>query len=84
MKVVKKTDEWKILQKRSGRYAVKRANGDSVNGEDKLKILAAEGLAAKPAKKAAPKAEATPAAEAEAEPAEAEPAEAEDTEKPAE
>jgi hypothetical protein len=77
MKAVKKTDEWKILQKRSGRYAVQQANGDFVNGEDKLKILTAEGLAAKPPKKAASKAEAAPAAEAE-------PAEAEETEKPAE
>jgi hypothetical protein len=74
MKVVKKTDEWKILQKRSGRYAVQQAGGNFLNGEDKLKILAAEGLAAKPPKKAPPKAEAAPAAEAEAE----------ETEKPAE
>ena len=80
MKVVKKTDEWKILQKRSGRYAVQQASGNFLNGDDKLKILAAEGLAAKPAEKAPPKAE----AEAEAESAEAKPAEAEETEKPAE
>ena len=81
MKVVKKTDEWKILQKRSGRYAVQQASGNFVNGEDKLKILTAEGLAAKPPKKAEPKAEAAPAAEAEAEPAKEE---AEESEKPAE
>ena len=79
MKVVKKTDEWKILQKRSGRYAVQQASGNFLNGDDKLKILAAEGLAAKPPKKAEPKAEAAPAAEAEAESAEAE-----KTEKPTE
>ena len=79
MKVVKKTDEWKILQKRSGRYAVQQASGNFVNGEDKLKILSAEGLAAKPPKKAPPKAEAAPAAEAE--PAKED---AEATEKPAE
>ncbi len=86
MKVVKKTDEWKILQKRSGRYAVRQANGNFVNGEDKLKILTAEGLAAKPPKKAEPKAEAAPAAEAEPakEEAEVEPAKAEESEKPAE
>ena len=79
MKVVKKTDEWKILQKRSGRYAVQQAGGNFLNGDDKLKILAAEGLAAKPPKKAPPKAEAAPAAEAE--PAKED---AEATEKPAE
>jgi hypothetical protein len=44
MKSVKKTAEYEILQKRSGRYAVRNPSKKWVNGDDKAKILAAEGL----------------------------------------
>ena len=43
MKEVKKTSEYTIYQKRNGRHAVKGSNG-YVNGEEKAKILLAEGL----------------------------------------
>jgi hypothetical protein len=44
MKAVKKSSEYTVYQKRSGRYAVKGANAKWVNGDDKVKILVAEGL----------------------------------------
>ena len=44
MKVVKKTDEYTIFQRGDERYAVKDANKNAVNGEEKVKILLAEGL----------------------------------------
>ena len=74
VKVVKKTKEWSILEKRSGRHAVRDANGNYVNGDEKLTILTSAGLAKAPEKKAEPAPEA---------PAEAEAAAAEE-EKPAE
>lgn len=82
MKVVKKTNEWSIFEKRSGRYAVRAANGSFVNGDEKLTILAGAGLAKKPEKKAEP-APAEAAAEEAAPAAEEGAAEAEE-EKPAE
>ncbi len=44
MKVTKKTAEYTIYQKRNNRYAVKGAEGKLLNGEDKVKVLLAEGL----------------------------------------
>lgn len=44
MKVVKKTAEYTVFQKRNSRYSVQDANKKTVNGEDKVKILLAEGL----------------------------------------
>lgn len=44
MKVVKTTDEYTIFQRRDNRYAVKDASKKAVNGEEKAKILLAEGL----------------------------------------
>ncbi|MCB1668361.1 MAG: hypothetical protein R3E73_13540 [Porticoccaceae bacterium] len=44
MKVIKKTDDYTVYQKRSGRYAVKGTDKKWVNAEDKVKILLAEGL----------------------------------------
>lgn len=44
MKVVKKTPEYTVYEKRSKRYAVKGAGNKWVNGEDKVKILLAEKL----------------------------------------
>jgi hypothetical protein len=58
MKKLKSTAEHTIYEKRSGRYAVKDKRKHWVRGDDKVAVLAAEGLV----KKAEPK----PAAEAEA------------------
>ena len=70
MKVVKKTDEYAILQRRDNRYAVVDSNKSPINGSDKAKILSAEGLIKIPEPKAAAAEEEAPAeesAEAEAE-----------------
>ncbi|MEP5567503.1 MAG: hypothetical protein ABJN62_06700 [Halioglobus sp.] len=44
MKLVKKTDEYSIFKRSDDRYAVKDANKNAVNGEEKIKILLAEDL----------------------------------------
>lgn len=44
MENVKKTAEYTILKKRSGRYAVRGAKKQWITGEDKVKILLAEKL----------------------------------------
>lgn len=44
MKVVKKTSEYTVTQRRDGRYAVIDANKKPINGDDKVKILVAEDL----------------------------------------
>ncbi|MGB1111399.1 MAG: hypothetical protein ACPG4N_13645, partial [Gammaproteobacteria bacterium] len=44
MKVVKQTDEYTILARRDGRHAVKSADRQFIHGEEKTKILLAEGL----------------------------------------
>jgi hypothetical protein len=44
MKVVKKTKEYVVYQKSSGRYAVKGADKNWVNADEKVKILLAEKL----------------------------------------
>lgn len=62
MQEVKKTAEYTIFKKKNGRYAVKGANRQWVNGEEKTKILlandlikvSAPGPAATPAEEAAP------------------------------
>ncbi len=50
MEVVKKTGDFTIVKKRSGRYGVKSAKGEWINADKKIEILLAEGLikAAKP------------------------------------
>jgi hypothetical protein len=63
MKLVKKTDEYSIFQRGDERYAVKDANRKAVNGDEKVRILSAEGLVKAPA----PKAVEAPAEEAPAE-----------------
>lgn len=64
MKVIAKTDEYTIYQKRNERYGVKDANRAWVNGDAKVAILREHKLIAEPAVKApAPE----PAAEAPAE-----------------
>ena len=70
MESVKKTAEYEILKKRSGRYAVRSADREWISGDEKVKILVEEKLI----KAAAPK-------PAEPEPVEEEaPAEAEASE----
>ncbi len=87
MKLVKKTAEYSIYKRSDDRYAVKDANKQPINGEEKVKILVAEDLIkvtlpAEPAEEAVEEeaAEESPAEEAAAE----EPAEAEAEEAPAE
>jgi hypothetical protein len=73
MKVVKKTDEYTIMQRRDNRHAVVDSSGKAINGDDKAKILSAEGLIKISEPKAAePAAEEAPAEEAAEAPAEAE------------
>ena len=63
MEVVKKTDAGTIYKKRNGRYGVKNSANKWINGEEKTKILAAEGLIKIAVAAPAPKEEA-PAEEA--------------------
>ncbi|PIP93868.1 MAG: hypothetical protein COW00_04730 [Bdellovibrio sp. CG12_big_fil_rev_8_21_14_0_65_39_13] len=51
MEVVKKTDSYTIIKKRSGRFGVKHKNGRWINGDEKTKVLLAEGLIKAPAPK---------------------------------
>lgn len=44
MKVVQKSDEYTIYQRRDERYAVRDASRSWVNGDDKVAILVAAGL----------------------------------------
>ena len=44
MKVIKKTKEYTVYQKGSGRFAVKNADKNWVNGDEKIAILLAQGL----------------------------------------
>ena len=64
MKVITKTDEYTIYQKRSERYAIKNAQRHWINGDEKVAILLKHKLVAQ-AKGKSPEAE--PAEEASAE-----------------
>ena len=44
MKLIKKSGEYSIYQRGDDRYAVKDADKKPVNGEEKVRILLAEGL----------------------------------------
>lgn len=49
MQTVKKTAEYTILKRKDGRYAItKNSSRKSVNGDEKVAILQAEGLLVKP------------------------------------
>jgi hypothetical protein len=75
MHLVKKTAEYAVYKRGDDRYAVKDAAKQPVNGEEKVKILLAEGLINAPAPAAPaeePAAEEAPAEEAAAEEAPAE------------
>jgi hypothetical protein len=52
MQQVKKTGDYTIYQKKSGRYAVKGKDKRFVHGEDKARILLAEALIEPPKAKA--------------------------------
>ena len=58
MEIVKKTEEYQIIKKRSGRYGVRTNDRKWVSGDEKVKILIAEGLIKAPEPKAEPEAEA--------------------------
>ncbi len=76
LKLVKKSGEYSIYKRGDERYAVKDAKKKAVNGEEKVKILLAEGLIE--IKLPAPVVEEAPAEEAAAEEASAEEAPAEE------
>lgn len=59
MKEIKSVGENKILEKKSGRYAVLGADKKYINGDEKAKVLADAGLITIPAPKAAPAEEAS-------------------------
>lgn len=44
MKLVKSTEDYSIYKRNDDRYAVKDANKNAVNGDEKIAILTAEGL----------------------------------------
>ncbi len=44
MKLIKKTKDYTIYQKRNGRYGVQNMAKKWINGEDKVKILSSEKL----------------------------------------
>lgn len=44
MKEIESVGEYKIYEKKSGRYAIKDVNKKYVNGEEKTKILLSAGL----------------------------------------
>ena len=71
MKLIKKTAEYSVFQRRDERYAVKDANGKMINGEDKVEILYKEELLKRPEPKAEEPAE-EEATESEAETTEGE------------
>jgi hypothetical protein len=66
MKLVKKTAEYSIYQRGDERYAVKDAAKKPVNGDEKVRILLAEGLikVTEPSAPAEPEAEESDAEEA--------------------
>lgn len=44
MKLVKKTAEYSVYERRDGRFAVSAKNGKMINGDDKVEILVKEKL----------------------------------------
>ena len=56
MEIVKETEDYQIVKKRSGRYGIRKLDRSWITGEEKVKILVAEGLIklTEPAKEAEP------------------------------
>ena len=75
MESVKKTAEYEVLKKRSGRYAVRGADNKWLSGDEKVQVLIAEKLikAPDPKPEPAPAEEEAPAETESAEEAAAEP-----------
>lgn len=71
MELVKKAETYTVYKKRNGRYGVKDAKGNWINGEEKIKILLTEKLIKAPAPKPAEKSQEDDAAEGQEEPSEA-------------
>jgi hypothetical protein len=59
----KTKENFKLVKKRNGRWSVKATNGKYVNGDEKVKILAAKGVIKVMKKKEGTPAAAAPAAE---------------------
>jgi membrane-bound ClpP family serine protease len=59
----KTKENFRLVKKRSGRWSVKANNGKYINGDEKVKILAAKGVIKVMKKKEGAPAEAAPAAE---------------------
>ncbi len=78
MKVIKKTKDYVIYQKGSGRYAIKDAEKNWVNADEKIKILLAEKLIKAVVPAPAPEEPEAPVEEAPADEAVAEEAPAEE------
>jgi septal ring-binding cell division protein DamX len=85
MKLVKKTAEYSIYKRGDERYAVKDAEKNSVNADEKVRILVAEGLitASLPAEPAAEEETAAETAEEASAPEEEAPVEEPAAEEPA-
>jgi hypothetical protein len=75
MEVVKKTENYVIVKKRSGRYGVKSAAGKWINGAEKTNILVEAGLVKAAPVKAPEETEEAAAPQAAAESTEEAPAE---------
>ena len=66
MEIVKETEEYQIIKKRSGRYGVRGANRKWISGDEKVKILIAEGILKAPEPKPEPEPEGAAAADTDA------------------
>lgn len=51
MEIVKQNEAYQIIKKRSGRYGVRGSDRKWITGDEKVKILVAEGLLKAPAPK---------------------------------
>jgi hypothetical protein len=85
MEIVKETEEYQIVKKRSGRYGIRKRDRSWVTGDEKVKILVSEGLIKLTEPTKEPEPEETPAeGEEAAEAAEAAEESGEETESAAE
>ena len=66
MEIVKETEEYQIVKKRSGRYGIRKRDRSWVTGDEKVKILVSEGLIKLTESTKEPEPEETPAEGAEA------------------